>query len=103
MKKKNILKPLLKNIWCHAKTSDALSALKKIEAHYFWHQDDDYTITSKGYFWTYPGVSLKIECFPKLEILCDSFKYHCMNQGGELFANIRGANNSYANNYSRII
>jgi len=50
----------LKNakIWCHAKSSDALFDLKKIKAHYFWHQNDDYTITSRGYFWTYPGKKL---------------------------------------------
>tara|TARA_B100001057_G_scaffold261544_2_gene261793 strand:- start:128 stop:559 length:432 start_codon:yes stop_codon:yes gene_type:complete len=49
---------LNKKIWCHAKTSEALIALKKIEAHYFWHQEDDYTLTSKGYIWTYPGKKL---------------------------------------------
>ena len=49
---------LNKKIWCHAKTKDALSALEKIKAHYFWHQEDDYTITSKGFVWTYPGKSL---------------------------------------------
>ena len=38
-------------IWCHAKTKEALEALEKIKAHYFWHQEDDYTITSKGYIW----------------------------------------------------
>ena len=53
---KNFL--LNKKIWCHAKTKDALSALEKIKAHYFWHQEDDYTITSKGFVWTYPGKSL---------------------------------------------
>ena len=41
---------LNKKIWCHAKTNDALYALEKIKAHYFWHQEDDYTITSKGFF-----------------------------------------------------
>ena len=45
-------------IWCHAKTSKALNALEKINAHYFWHQEDDYTITNKGFFWTYPGKKL---------------------------------------------
>lgn len=45
-------------IWCHAKTKEALEALEQIEAHYFWHQEDDYTITSKGYIWTYPGKKL---------------------------------------------
>ena len=32
--------------------------LQKIKAHYFWHQNDDYTITSKGFIWTYPGKKL---------------------------------------------
>ena len=22
--------------------------------HCFWHQEDDYTLTTKGYIWTYP-------------------------------------------------
>lgn len=46
---------LNENIWCHAKTHSALLALDKIKAHYFWHQDDDYTLTSKKYIWAYPG------------------------------------------------
>lgn len=49
---------LNKKIWCHAKSVKALAALKKINAHYFWHQEDDYTITSRGYFWTFPGKKL---------------------------------------------
>lgn len=53
---KNFL--LNEKIWCHAKTTTALSALHQIGAHYFWHQEDDYTITSKGFIWTYPGKKL---------------------------------------------
>ena len=49
---------LNEKLWCHAKTSEALLALNKIKAHYFWHQEDDYTITSKGYIWTYPGKKI---------------------------------------------
>ena len=49
---------LNKKIWCHAKTNEALLALDEIKAHFFWHQEDDYTITSKGYIWTYPGKKL---------------------------------------------
>ena len=45
-------------IWCHSKNIEALDNLKKIDAHYFWHQNDDVTITSKGFFWTYPGKKL---------------------------------------------
>ena len=49
---------LNKKVWCHAKNFEALFELDKINAHYFWHQEDDYTITSKGYLWTYPGKTL---------------------------------------------
>ncbi len=49
---------LNKKIWCHAKTTEALEALEKINAHYFWHEEDDYTLTSRGYIWTYPGKEL---------------------------------------------
>ena len=53
---KNFL--LNEKIWCHAKTSEALVELKNINAHFFWHQEDDYTITSKGFIWTYPNKKL---------------------------------------------
>lgn len=48
-----------KGLWCHAKNFNALKALRilKVE-HYFWHQEDDFTLTSSGYFWTYPGKEL---------------------------------------------
>ena len=49
---------LNKKLWCHAKDIHALEKLKQINSIYFWHQNDDYTITSNGFFWTYPGVKL---------------------------------------------
>ena len=56
----NIDKKFLLNnkVWCHAKTPEALMALKNLDVHYFWHQEDDYTLTSKGFIWTYPGKKL---------------------------------------------
>jgi len=42
-------------LWCHAKTFSALQFLSKINCHYFWHQNDDYTLTSRGFIWVYPG------------------------------------------------
>lgn len=41
--------------WCHAKNIEALSRLRFI---YFWHQKDDYTLTSNGFIWVYPGKQL---------------------------------------------
>lgn len=49
---------LNKKLWCHAKNMEALVYLKKIKANFFWHQNDDFTLTSSGYIWTYPGKKL---------------------------------------------
>lgn len=58
--KYKISKKFLENnkLWCHAKNLDALCELKKIKTKYFWHQNDDYTLTSNNYIWTYPGKKL---------------------------------------------
>ena len=46
-------------LWCHAKNIDALYNMSKNNnIHYFWHQEDDVTLTSRGYLWTYPGKQL---------------------------------------------
>ncbi len=45
-----------KNLWCHAKNIEAIHFMINYEKiHCFWHQEDDLTITSRGYLWTYPG------------------------------------------------
>tara|TARA_Y100000034_G_scaffold130569_1_gene189330 strand:- start:1673 stop:2110 length:438 start_codon:yes stop_codon:yes gene_type:complete len=50
----------LKNdkFWCHAKNIEALNKMLKHDIHCFWHQEDDVTLTSKGFMWTYPGKPL---------------------------------------------
>lgn len=45
-------------LWCHAKNVNALEYMLLHNVHCFWHQEDDYTITSKGVIWTYPGNKL---------------------------------------------
>ena len=48
-----------KKLWCHAKNFQAFKImLKNRSIHCFWHQKDDYTMTSQGYIWTYPGKKL---------------------------------------------
>ena len=47
---------LQKGLWLHAKNLDALYVLgADSKINYLWHQDDDYTLTSQGLIWTYPG------------------------------------------------
>ena len=45
-------------LWCHAKNIEAIIEMKKYPIHYFWHQEDDITLTSKEYIWAYPGKQL---------------------------------------------
>lgn len=42
-------------LWCHAKNIDALEEMLRNDIHCFWHQADNYTLTSRGHIWTYPG------------------------------------------------
>ena len=41
-------------LWLHCKNSIALERMTP-EMHYFWHQEDDYTLTSRGIVWAFPG------------------------------------------------
>lgn len=53
----NFIKP--PGLWIHAKNLDALYNLSLIpDICYFWHQEDDFTLTSTGFIWTYPGKPL---------------------------------------------
>ena len=45
-------------LWIHAKNLAALYVLSETNLNYFWHQEDDFTMTSHGYIWTYPGKQL---------------------------------------------
>jgi hypothetical protein len=46
-----------KGIWIHCKNELVLEKLvaHPRQLHYFWHQTDCYTLTSKGIPWIYPG------------------------------------------------
>ena len=51
----DFLSEYIEYLWIHCKNFESLEYLNKIGDHnYFWHQEDMFTITSKGYIWTYP-------------------------------------------------
>jgi hypothetical protein len=44
-----------KSLWIHCKNIAALSILSAVSnLNVFWHEKDSYTLTSKGFIWTYP-------------------------------------------------
>ena len=61
----------LRNLWIHCKDYNTLVELSSHDTskdngydipaggcNFFWHQEDDYTLTSKGFVWVYPGKPL---------------------------------------------
>ena len=47
-----------REVWCHAKNIVALKRLLDLGAHCFFHQNDNVTLTSQRYLWTYPTHQL---------------------------------------------
>ena len=52
------------------------------DIHCFWHQEDDYTITSKGYIWTYPGKPVCNKSVIVCKTLEDTIRYCEMDIAG---------------------
>jgi hypothetical protein len=47
------------NFWIHCKNIEALNELIQYsQLNIFWHQNDDYTLTSKHFIWCYPGKTI---------------------------------------------
>jgi hypothetical protein len=44
-------------LWIHCKNIQVLETLSEFPSmwHFFWHQEDTVTLTSKGFVWAYPG------------------------------------------------
>ena len=55
-------------LWVHCKNLGAIEIMNMFNYNipYFWHQNDDFTLTSNGYIWTYPGKSL---CHKSIAVL----------------------------------
>lgn len=45
--------------WIHAKNYGAAEWLQATPYHWFWHENDQMTLTSKGYVWCFPEVLVR--------------------------------------------
>lgn len=62
---------IISRAWFHCKNVEALEYLNRhfLRPNFFWHQSDDYTLTSHGYVWTYPhlkGSEKSIAVLPEI-------------------------------------
>lgn len=82
-------------IWFHCKNIAALEFFNRegTDLHYFWHENDTVTLTSKGWIWAYPGkqpIAGSIGVLPELNdddiSVCDGictdyvFRYRQMQE-----------------------
>jgi len=42
-------------LWIHCKNFQAISLIRSSSLHWFFHESDPYTLTSRGFIWTFPG------------------------------------------------
>ena len=62
--------------WFHAKNLEALRYLLDFnEFRTFWHQNDDFTLTSNGIIWTYPGKEITTRSIIVAKTLEDTLCY----------------------------
>ena len=57
------------NLWVHCKNVESLNWIRSTSLHYFWHEQDTLTLTSKNYMWVYPGkqpISGSIAVMPEI-------------------------------------
>jgi hypothetical protein len=45
-----------KKIWCHCKNEECIEKLINTDVHFFWHENDKLTLTSKNFIWAYPDI-----------------------------------------------
>jgi hypothetical protein len=56
-------------LWVHCKNVELLNWIRSTTLHYFWHENDTITLTSKNYIWAYPGkqpIKSSIAVLPEL-------------------------------------
>ena len=60
-------------LWIHCKNLEAIDILSEFSLfNFFWHQNDDFTLTSKNFVWTYPG---KRVCNKSVLVMDDARQY----------------------------
>ena len=66
------------SMWIHAKNIEALCKFEPWGLNVFWHQNDDFTLTSKRHIWTYPGKKLLTRSICVLPEKANYKEFNCL-------------------------
>jgi hypothetical protein len=73
----NWLRQRVDKLWVHCKNVELLNWIRSTTLHYFWHEEDTVTLTSKNYIWVYPGKQPIIGSIAVLPEIYDDYVEKC--------------------------
>lgn len=76
-------------LWVHCKDIQSILKIQDKPLHFFWHEEDMITLTSKNYIWAYPGkqpIKGSIAVMP--EIYKDNLD-HCIGICSDFIGNYK--------------
>lgn len=69
-------------MWIHCKNIESIDFMSKTNHHWFWHENDKITITSKGEIWCFPNIYVEngitvmlglTKEFPNIKGICTDY------------------------------
>lgn len=69
------------DLYIHCKNMNALVRLQKSRFHTFWHENDDFTLTSAGVIWAYPGQEID-SCKTAIAVMPETANTNLKNYTG---------------------
>lgn len=64
-------------LWVHCKNIELVNWIRSTDLHWFWHEEDTFTLTSKGFVWVYPGKQPIIGSIAVLPEIYDDYIGQC--------------------------
>ena len=64
--------------WIHTKNLECFYRLGDTKFNFFWHEKDQIILTSKGYYWNYPGTVISKKSIFVLPEITDLNKPECL-------------------------
>lgn len=77
------------SLWVHCKNIEAVVNLHSKDMHYFWHENDKITLTSKNYIWAFPSENKIKESIDVLPERYPNIISNCLGVCSDYIANFK--------------
>lgn len=83
------LETRINKLWIHCKNVELLNWIRSTALHYFWHENDTVTLTSKNYIWAYPGKQPIIGSIAVMPEIYNDNTFQCMGVCSDYIQNYK--------------